>query len=88
LSPFASSDLDRQAGAYLVLLTALYAWPLWVQDAWVAAGRHDLTAAVDAPGMPSSWARTAAQAAVCGAMVTAIYVLRSRAPMDFIYFAF
>jgi hypothetical protein len=45
-------------------------------------------AAIDRPDAAAGWTRTFAQAILCGTMVTAILVLRSRAPLDFIYFAF
>jgi len=88
MSPIGTSTLDREAGLYLFLLTTLYAWPLWVQDAWAAWRGHDLTAVLDHPGMETGWVRAALQAMLCGLLVAGIYVLRSRAPMDFIYFAF
>lgn len=88
LTPVHTSALDWQAGVYLFLLTLIYAAPLWLQDLWAEFTGPDLVAAIDDPAIPSGWGRTAAQALLCGLMVTAIYVLRSRAPMDFIYFAF
>jgi len=87
-SPARSSALDWQAGVYLFLLTLIYAAPLWVQDVWAELKGPDLIAAIDRPEVNAGWPRTLAQAALCGVMVTMILVLRSRAPLDFIYFAF
>jgi D-alanyl-lipoteichoic acid acyltransferase DltB (MBOAT superfamily) len=88
LTPSHSGLLDREAGAYLFLLTLLYAAPLWIHDAWVALKGADVVAAIDRPEVRVGWLRTVAQGGLCGLMVTAIYVLHSRAPLDFIYFAF
>ena len=62
--------------------------PLWVQDLWAELGGPDLSIAMDEAETAVSWRRTAAQAALCGAMVAGIVVLRSQAALDFIYFAF
>ncbi len=88
LWPSGSSALDRQAGAYLFLLTLIYAAPMWIQDLWAEWKGPDLVAAMDRPDLPAGWGRTAAQGALCGVLVAAIVVLHSRAPLDFIYFAF
>jgi D-alanyl-lipoteichoic acid acyltransferase DltB (MBOAT superfamily) len=88
LSPSGSSALDWQAGVYLFLLTLLYAAPLWIQDVWAELKGPDLVAAIDRPDAAAGWTRTCAQAILCGTMVAVILVLRSRSPLDFIYFAF
>jgi alginate O-acetyltransferase complex protein AlgI len=88
LTPSDTSPLDWQAGAYMFLLTLIYSAPLWIQDVWAELKAHDLVAAMDKPETPAPWVRTLAQALLCGTMVAMIYVLRSRAPLDFIYFAF
>ena len=51
-------------------------------------GGPDLVAAIDSPSVVAGWGRTFAQTLLCGVLVTTIYMLRSRAPLDFIYFAF
>jgi D-alanyl-lipoteichoic acid acyltransferase DltB (MBOAT superfamily) len=88
LSPFASSDLDRQMGLYLFALAFLYSLPLWFQSIWVEL--HRTTARVPAPYGPITigWPRLLVQGAACGLAFAAILVLRSRASLDFIYFQF
>jgi D-alanyl-lipoteichoic acid acyltransferase DltB (MBOAT superfamily) len=88
LSPSAATGLGRQAAAYLFLLTLLYSLPLWIQDAWAALKGPDLVAAMDEPETGVGWTRTLTQALLCGGLFTAILLLRSLAPLDFIYFAF
>jgi len=81
LSPGAASSLDRQAAAYLFLLTFLYSVPLWAQSIWVElTGRHDR--------LTIGWPRVVLQGAACGLAFAAILVLRSRTSLDFIYFQF
>jgi len=46
LSPFQSSVLGRQTGAYLFFLTLLYSLPLWVQSVWAESGGRDFVAAL------------------------------------------
>jgi hypothetical protein len=88
LSPFESSVLGRQAGAYLFFLALLYSIPLWVQSVWVAFGGRDFVAAMthDEPH-PLGWA-VAVQALLAGLLVAGILVLRSTTSLDFIYFRF
>ncbi len=88
LTPTGVSAMGASAGAYLFLLALLYSLPLWVQDLWAELGGPDLSIAMDEAETAVSWRRTAAQAALCGAMVAGIVVLRSQAALDFIYFAF
>jgi D-alanyl-lipoteichoic acid acyltransferase DltB (MBOAT superfamily) len=88
LTPAASSALDREAGLYLFVLTALYAVPLWIQDLWTVWGGPNLVEAVDAPEAAVDWQRVAMQAAVCGLMFAAILTLRSSTALSFIYFSF
>lgn len=88
LTPWDTNPLDARAGVYLFLLAFIYALPLWVQDVWAERGWPSLVAAIETPDIAAGWGRTAMQALLCGTMVATIYVLRSRAPMDFIYFAF
>ena len=88
LTPWDTNPLDGRAGVYLFLLALIYALPLWIQDVWADRGWPNLVAAIDVPDVAAGWGRTAVQTLLCGVMVATIYVLRSRAPMDFIYFAF
>ena len=88
LTSFGVSAPGASAGAYLFLLALLYSVPLWVQDLWVELGGPDLSLAIDEPETTVNWQRTVAQAALCGVMVAGIFVLRSQAALDFIYFAF
>jgi len=88
LSPWAATALGYSAGVYLVLLTLVYAAPLWLYDLWVELGGANLVSAIDEPEHAVNWPRTAAQAALCGVMMMAIVTLRSQTSLDFIYFAF
>jgi alginate O-acetyltransferase complex protein AlgI len=88
LVPWQSSALDRSAGIYLFLLAALYSVPLWIQDLWVELKGVDLAAALESPEADVNWRRTAAQALLCGVLMTGIVTLRSQTSLDFIYFAF
>ncbi len=88
LTPSGVSSAGASAGTYLFLLALVYSLPLWVQDFWAELGGPDLSVAIDEPETAVSWRRTAAQAALCGAMVAGIVVLRSQTALDFIYFAF
>ena len=88
LVPWQSSALDRSAGIDLFLLAALYSVPLWIQDLWVELKGANLAAAIEMPEREVNWRRTAAQAVLCGVLMTAIVTLRSQTSLDFIYFAF
>lgn len=88
LMPSASTPLDREAGLYLFLLTALYSLPLWLQDLWAELGGANLSEAVDTPEPAVHWRRVAAQAALCGLMLAAVLTLRSSTALSFIYFSF
>ena len=88
LSPFESSVLGRQTGAYLFFLAALYSVPLWVQSLWAELGGRDAVGAMlrdDAS--PGVWAVTG-QALLAGLLFAGILVLHSRTSFDFIYFRF
>jgi D-alanyl-lipoteichoic acid acyltransferase DltB (MBOAT superfamily) len=85
LSPFASSELDRQAGLYLFLMALLYSVPLWVESIAVELYRGD---AARAEPSPVGWPSLIAQGAACGLAFAAILVLRSHTSLDFIYFHF
>ena len=88
LNPAASTDLDRSAGQYLFLLTALYSLPLWMHDLWVERGGGAAAAAVDMPHAAVHWQRVATQAVMCGLMLAGVLTLRSSASLNFIYFSF
>jgi D-alanyl-lipoteichoic acid acyltransferase DltB (MBOAT superfamily) len=88
LSPFQSTSLGRQAGAYLFFLAALYSVPLWVQSLWAEFGGRDFVAAMTRPeDAPVRWA-VAVQAVLAGLLFAGILVLRSTTSLDFIYFRF
>ena len=88
LSPFQSSVLGRQTGAYLFFLTLLYSLPLWVQSVWAESGGRDFVAALTRDEeRPEAWA-VAVQALLAGLLFAAILVLRSTTSLDFIYFRF
>jgi len=88
LSPFASPELDRQAGIYLCSLALLYSLPLWAQSIWVELNRL-APATCDEDGEISvAWPRLLVQGAACGLALAAILVFRSRTSLDFIYFQF
>jgi D-alanyl-lipoteichoic acid acyltransferase DltB (MBOAT superfamily) len=86
LSPFGVSELDRQVGLYLFLLSLLYSAPLWIQSLWIELVPKSTSA--DADVREWSWGRLALQGIACGIALTAILVLRSRTSLDFIYFQF
>lgn len=88
LLPSASSALDREAGLYLFLLTAIYSLPLGIHDLWAEFGRTNLVEAVDVPEAAVDWQRVAMQAGLCGLMLAAVLTLRSSTALSFIYFSF
>ena len=88
LSPFASPELDRQAGIYLFSLALLYSLPLWAQSYWVELGRLEPVEAEEHDEIRAAWPRLIVQGAACGLALAAILVFRSRTSLDFIYFQF
>ncbi len=88
LSPFASSDVDRQVGLYLFLLVFVYSLPLWVQSLWVEITRGEQAADVESTEITARWPRLILQGTACGLALAAILILRSRTSLDFIYFQF
>jgi D-alanyl-lipoteichoic acid acyltransferase DltB (MBOAT superfamily) len=88
LSPFASSDVDRQVGLYLFLLVFVYSLPLWVQSLWVEITRGERGADVQSTEITAPWPRLILQGTACGLALAAILILRSRTSLDFIYFQF
>jgi len=88
LSPFESTVLGRQTGAYLFFLALLYSVPLWVQSFWAEFGGRDLVAAMARDEeRPVAWV-AAVQALLAGLLFTGILVLHSTTSLDFIYFRF
>jgi D-alanyl-lipoteichoic acid acyltransferase DltB (MBOAT superfamily) len=88
LSPFGSTVLGRQAGAYLFFLAALYSIPLWVQSLWAEFGGRDFVAAMTRDEeRPAGWA-VAVQAVLAGLLFAGMLVLHSTTSLDFIYFRF
>jgi D-alanyl-lipoteichoic acid acyltransferase DltB (MBOAT superfamily) len=88
LSPFASSDVDRQVGLYLFLLVFVYSLPLWVQSLWVESTRGERAAEIEGTEITARWPRLILQGTACGLALAAILILRSRTSLDFIYFQF
>jgi D-alanyl-lipoteichoic acid acyltransferase DltB (MBOAT superfamily) len=88
LSPFESSVLGRQTGAYLFFLAWLYSMPLWIQSVWAEFGGRDFTAAMTRreDGL-EAWT-VAVQALLAGLLFAGILVLHSTTSLDFIYFRF
>jgi D-alanyl-lipoteichoic acid acyltransferase DltB (MBOAT superfamily) len=87
LSPFASSDADRQVGLYLFLLVLAYSLPLWAQSLWVELTRIERKAEPER-AITLGWPRVILQGTACGLALAAILILRSRTSLDFIYFQF
>jgi len=88
LSPFQSTVLGRQTGAYLFFLSLLYSVPLWIDSLSARLGGWTLV-----PALIRTEARTDAravvqQAALAGLLVAGILVLHSTTSLDFIYFRF
>ncbi len=86
LSPWAASTADNQAGAYLLLLSAVYSLPLWIHAAWDALPFVRRADSGRAPYSAPGW--IAAQALFCGVLFALILVFRSRESLSFIYFQF
>jgi D-alanyl-lipoteichoic acid acyltransferase DltB (MBOAT superfamily) len=85
LAPWTSTLADRQVGHYLMLLTMIYALPLWVHGIWAvyvepAIRRRPVT------DRPAWWIM--GQAVLAGLALAGILVFRSRQSLDFIYFQF
>ncbi|MGE5199460.1 MAG: MBOAT family O-acyltransferase [Rhodospirillaceae bacterium] len=88
LSPFRTTLLGRQTGAYLFLLAALYSIPLWVQSLWAEFGGRDFVGAMIRPeDAPAAWS-VGVQALLGGLLFAGILVLHSTTSLDFIYFRF
>jgi alginate O-acetyltransferase complex protein AlgI len=88
LSPFGSSDVDRQTAFYLFGLASLYSLPLWVQSLWVELHRGVREERDADTAVSTGWPSVIVQGAACGLAFAAILVLRSRTSLDFIYFQF
>jgi alginate O-acetyltransferase complex protein AlgI len=88
LSPFASSNADRQVGLYLFLLVFVYSLPLWAQSLWVELTRRERAADSESNEIRAGWPRLILQGTACGLALAAILLLRSRTSLDFIYFQF
>jgi D-alanyl-lipoteichoic acid acyltransferase DltB (MBOAT superfamily) len=88
LSPFQSTVLGRQTGAYLFFLAALYSIPLWVQSLWAEFGGRDLVAAMTRPEEQPASPVVTVQALLAGLLFAGILVLHSTTSLDFIYFRF
>jgi alginate O-acetyltransferase complex protein AlgI len=88
LSPFASSNADRQVGLYLFLLVFVYSLPLWAQSLWVELTRRERVVDSESNEIMAGWPRLILQGTACGLALAAILLLRSRTSLDFIYFQF
>ena len=87
LSPFGVAPLDWQVARYLLLLTAIYSLPLWIQGLWVEVARSEGESEANDPPR-TGWPQLVLQGAGCGAALAAILVFRSTTTLDFIYFQF
>lgn len=88
LTPSASTAIGRSTGMYLFVLVLLYSLPLWIHDLWAELRGASLVSAIEHAESAVRWPRVAAQAALCGLLLTVILVLRSESTLGFIYFAF
>jgi D-alanyl-lipoteichoic acid acyltransferase DltB (MBOAT superfamily) len=88
LSPFQSSVLGRQTGAYLFFLAVLYSIPLWIQSVWAELGGRDLVAAMITDEARPDFRVATAQALLAGLLFAGVLVLQSVTSLDFIYFQF
>ncbi len=88
LSPFASPELDRQAGLYLFAMALIYSLPLWVQSLAVEAARRVPMTSERAESLGGAWPGVIVQGLACGIAFAAILIFRSRTSLDFIYFQF
>lgn len=86
LSPADATALDWRVGAFLALMTAVYALPIWVHGLWAETrwARTD----DGAPAVPPAGRRLVLEAAVCALLVAVVALFRSRTSLDFIYFQF
>jgi alginate O-acetyltransferase complex protein AlgI len=87
LSPAGATTFERQAGAYLFLLSFLYSVPLWIESLWAVYGRPRLEASRRA-GVTATTTWMAGEAMLAGIAFALILVFRSRQSLDFIYFQF
>jgi D-alanyl-lipoteichoic acid acyltransferase DltB (MBOAT superfamily) len=85
--PFAGSQLELEAGAYLVLLTCVYAVPLWLDAIWTEWIRPGLTSR-HRESAPVSPVTVGIKAVLAGAALALLLVFRSQQSLDFIYFQF
>jgi D-alanyl-lipoteichoic acid acyltransferase DltB (MBOAT superfamily) len=88
LSPFGTSVLGRQTGAYLFLLALLYSIPLWVQSVWAELKGRDLVSAMIVDEARTDVGVVTAQAVLAGLLFAGVLVLHSVTSLDFIYFQF
>jgi hypothetical protein len=86
LRPWDTTLADRQVGAYLFVLAAVYSIPVWVEGVWcVYVKPHVMIAS---PSVEIADWRIAGQTVLAGLALAAILVLRSQQSLDFIYFQF
>jgi hypothetical protein len=95
LVPWDGTATERDVGAYLALLTCVYALPLWIDAIWTEWIRPRLQAA-DPPGdvghasppFDASPLAISTRALLAGGALALILVFRSQQSLDFIYFQF
>lgn len=86
LTPWTSTALQRQVGAYIFLAALMYSVPLWIESAtseWQGVSSIESSVGTD----PSS-RQVYQQAALAALLLSGLLLLRSRTSMDFIYFQF
>jgi hypothetical protein len=103
LLPWQGTAAERDVGAYLALLTCVYALPLWIDALWTEWIRPRLRAAdssVDVapirpfdsaqggPAFDASPLSIGTRALLAGGALALILVFRSQQSLDFIYFQF
>jgi hypothetical protein len=86
LRPWNTTLADRQVGAYLFLLAAIYSVPVWLEGLWAVYIRPRL--GVDRPSPEIADWTTVGQTVLAGVALAVILVLRSQQSLDFIYFQF
>jgi D-alanyl-lipoteichoic acid acyltransferase DltB (MBOAT superfamily) len=92
LAPWQSTPMEREIGVYLLVLAATWGVPLFLDDLWALAREREWRAARLAEArwhhLGDGWGQASLQALAAGTVVALVLALRSRAPLDFIYFQF
>ena len=85
-SPLAATTAELEAGAYLALLTSVYALPLWIDAVWTEWIRPRLPRSD--PASPVAGVPIAVKTVLAGVALAIVLVFRSQQSLDFIYFQF